>query len=148
MRVRILGGAWLALALVGGAACSDDPPFLGLNQLCAARASDLCDARAGCCAPEDEAACMQRETAACELVKQRLEAETLTYDAVAAARLRGTQRSALDACGPVPALSALFTGARALGTPCERAAQCESDSCDGQPLTCVPRTPRALCDAP
>jgi hypothetical protein len=67
------------------------------------------------------------------------------YDSVAAARQSQLTRSLTRQCMPAPALSSYFEGGLALGSACERGAQCQSGSCSGEPLVCVEPAVPGLC---
>ena len=136
------------IALCFAIGCGDDTPFLPLDKLCGELAVDVCDARDGCCEPESRDACLQREQRACGPQQQSLEAEQRSYDAEAAAHLRGSARTTLDACGSAPTLASFYEGGLALGATCERDGQCQSGRCAIETHACVDAIVRPLCASP
>ncbi|MDB4976234.1 MAG: hypothetical protein JWN48_4575 [Myxococcaceae bacterium] len=139
--------SWCGLAWAGLYGCGEDEAFLSLASLCTERASDVCAAQnGGCCAPSDPATCEAAGVARCMAEQDLVTAESgRRYDSVAAARQAQLARSLMSQCMPAPALSSYFQGGLAPGSACERAAQCESGACSGQPLGCVEPAAPALC---
>lgn len=147
LRSRAVGSA-CAIALFFTLGCGHDEPFLGLQELCPELASDVCTARnQGCCPqPVDQASCEASERAACMADQGAYALEAgRRYDSVAAARERQAVQAVLDACGAPPTLAAFFQDGLPLGTACERASQCASGACSGQPGACTEVATHPLC---
>jgi hypothetical protein len=138
----------LLLACASLLACGHDEAFLSLQDLCPERASDICSAQNnGCpCPPSDPASCEDAGVAACMAEQDALTAEsTRSYDSTAAWRQGEATRAVVNSCGAPPALSTYFKGGLPLGSACERASQCASGACSGQPPTCSELASGPLC---
>lgn len=89
---------------------------------------------------------MQTLEAACEVELMAIAAEPArSYDAVLADKRSNALHQAVDACGSPAPLATFFEGGLAIGSACERGAQCESGNCAGTPTVCSDPAVIALC---
>jgi hypothetical protein len=136
-----------ALCLVAAGCSRDDTPFLPLDKLCTAYAEEVCEARRNCGCPEPVEACEERVGDACEVTRDMLNAEKgFVYDGERADRVRDQLRKELLECTPPFELTRFFVGPAKAGEACDRASECESLRCEGEPSVCAATDPAPLCE--